>query len=92
MSDTDKRFQTFFDIWHDDQFVDQRVRRFSGDNRRLGHTNKTTVFVTLLRVSDRSTFHRRFHRSRTTAGADIQLTQAQLVSDATGIQVLIFVD
>lgn len=81
-----------FDIRHDDQFVHQRVRRLGGDNRRLGHTDKAAVSVTLLRVADRGAFHRRFHRARSTAGTDIQFAQAQLGADAAGVQIFVFVN
>ena len=39
-------------------------------------------------MSDRGTFHRAFHRARSTAGADIQFTQSHLVTDTLGVLVL----
>ncbi len=92
MSDTDKRFQTFFDIRHDDKFVHQRVRRLGSNNGRLGQADKTAVFVTLLGMADSRAFHRRFHSTRSAAGTDIQLAQPQLVTDFTSVQVFGFID
>ncbi len=71
--DTDERFQAFFDIRHDDQFIHQRVRRFSRNNGRLSHADKAAVFIALLRVTDRRALHGGFHRPRAAAGADVQL-------------------
>ncbi len=92
VSDTHKRFKAFFDIRHDDQLVDQWVWRLSGNNRRFGHADEAPFFVALLRMADRGALHWRFHRARTAAGADVQLTQAKLVTYATGVEVLVFVD
>ena len=43
-------------------------------------------------MAHRRPFHRGFHRARATAGADIQLAQAQLRSDAASVKVLGFID
>ena len=92
VGDTNKRFKTFFDIRHDNQLVNQRVRWFSGDDGRLGHANKPSLFVALLRVTHCGTFHWRFHRTRTTSGTDIQLAQAKLGAHPTRIKVFGFVN
>ena len=92
MSDTDKRFQALFDIRHDNQLVDQRVRWLSGDDRWLGHADKAPLFITLLGMTHGGTFHWRFHRAWATAGADIQLTQTELGTHPTGVQVFGFVN
>ncbi len=65
VSDTYKRFQTFS---ISGMMINSLTSGLGGSAAIIDgscHTNKATVFVTLLRVSDRSTFHRRFHRSRT---------------------------
>ncbi len=90
--DTDKRLKTFFDIRHNNQFVNQRVRRLSSDDRWLGHADKTAFFIALLCVSYCRAFHRRFHRARTATGTDIQFAQAELRPYAAGIQVFGFVN
>ena len=90
--DTDKRLKTFFDIRHNNQFVNQRVRRLSGDDRRLGHADKTAFFIALLRVTYCRAFHWCFHRARTATGTDIQFAQAELRPHAAGIQVFGFVN
>ena len=92
MGDTDKGFQTLFDIRHDDQFVHQRVRRLSGNNRRFGHADKATFFIALLCVTHRGAFHWCFHRAWAAAGADVQLTQTKLVTDAASVQVFVFIN
>ena len=39
-------------------------------------------------MSDCGAFHRPFHRARSAAGTDIQLTQSHLVADTLGVFVL----
>ncbi|SUI48355.1 Uncharacterised protein [Serratia marcescens] len=92
MRDAHEGFQAFFDVRHDHQLVHQRVRRLGGDDRRLGHADEAAVAVTLLRVTDRRAFHRRFHRARPAAGADVQLAQAQLAADLARVQIFVLVD
>ena len=92
VGDAHEGLQTLFDVRHDDQFIDQRVWRFCGDNGRFGHADKAAVFVALLRVADGGAFHRRFHRARPAAGADIQFPQSQLRTDAAGVEIFVFVD
>src|SRR5690606_41461529 len=92
VGDTDKRLKAFLDIRHNNQFVNQRVRWLSGDDRRLGHADKAPFFVTLLSVSHCRALHWRFHRPGTTAGTDTQLTQAELVRHPTGIEIFGFVN
>ncbi|MNS63155.1 hypothetical protein D3C72_962420 [compost metagenome] len=90
--DTHEGFETFLDIRHDDQLIHQRVRWLGRDNGRLRHTNETAFFIALLRVADRCAFHWRFHRARTTTGADIQFAQAELGAYAACVEVFSFVN
>ena len=92
VGDTYEGLQTLFDIRHDDQFIDQRVRWFRSDNGWFGHADKAAVFVALLRMADGGAFHRRLHCARPAAGADIQFPQAQLRTDAAGVEIFVFVD
>ena len=92
VGDAHEGFQTLFDIRHDDQFVDQRVRRFCGNDGRFGHADKAAVFVALLRVADGGAFHRGLHRARPAAGADVQFAQSQLRTDAAGVEIFVFIN
>ncbi len=92
VGDTDKRLKAFFDIRHNNQFVNQRVRRLSGDNGRFGHADKAPLFVTLLSVSHRRAFHWRFHRAGPATGANVQLTQAELRSHTACVEIFGFVN
>ncbi|MNE54054.1 hypothetical protein D3C80_1488130 [compost metagenome] len=90
--DTHERLKTFFDIRHDNQFINQRIRWFSGNNRRLGHTNESAFFITLLRVANRRAFHWGFHRAWAAAGTNIQFAQSQLCANPAGVQIFSFIN
>lgn len=92
VGDAHERFETLFDVRHDDQFVDQRVWRLSGDNGGFGHADKAAVFIALLGVADGGAFHWRFHGAWPAAGADVQFAQAKLGTDAARVQVFIFIN
>ena len=92
VADTDERFQTFLDVRQDHQFVDDRVRRFGGDDARLGQTEVAPAVDALLGVGDGRAFHRAFHHAGAATGADVEAAQAQFVADFLGVFVFFGVD
>ncbi|CRZ53758.1 Uncharacterised protein [Vibrio cholerae] len=74
MCHTHERFQTFFDIWHDHQLINDRVGRLGGNNRRFGQSEVAVFRITLFGVADRRTFHWAFHRTGATTSTDVQFT------------------
>ena len=92
MAQTHKGFQTLFDIRHDHQFVDDRVRRFGRNNARLGDTQITVAIAALLGMGNGGALHRPLHRARTATGADIQTAQTQLVAHILGVDVFLAPD
>ena len=60
-------FQPLLDVRHDDQLVDDRIRRFGGDDARLGDADVAVVDAALFGVRDGRALHRSFHRTRSTA-------------------------
>jgi len=87
-----KGFQAFFYIWENDQLVDNWIRRFSGNNARFSHTYITAVINTLFVVSYGGALHWAFHGAGTTAGADIQPAQPQLMADFFGVVIFFTAD
>ena len=83
-----KGLEAFFDIRHDHQIIDDRIRRFRGNNARLGNPQILAVADALLGMTDGRTFHRPLHSARTTAGADVQSTQSHLIANNLGVIVL----
>ncbi len=92
MGDTHKRFQTFFDVWHDDQLIHQRIRRFGRNDGGFCQADKAAVTIALLGVANGGPFHWCFHHARPAAGTDIQLAQTQLRTNIAAILVLNGVD
>ena len=82
-----ERLEPLFDVRHDDQLVDDRVRRLGGDDAGLGDAEKAAMRDALLGVPHAGALHRRLHRARAAAGADIECPQAELVADALGVAV-----
>ena len=74
-------FQALLDVGHDDQGVDDRIRRFGGDDARLGNADVAAIANALLGVADGGALHRTFHRAGTAAGADVHAAHAKFVAD-----------
>lgn len=85
-------FQMFFDIWYDDQFIDQWVWWFCSDNGWFGYVDKVVVFVVLLCMVDSGVFYWCFYCVRFVVGVDIQFLQVQLCIDVVGVEIFVFVD
>ncbi len=87
-----ERLQALLDVRHDHQVVHDRVGRLGRDDARLGHADIAHVPLALFGMRNRGALHRALHRARTATGADVESTQAQLVTDLLGIEVLLAVD
>ncbi len=87
-----KGLQALLDVGHDDQFVDNRVGRFGGDDAGLGDTQITPLKDALLGVGNGCPLHRALHHTRPAAGADVEIAQAQFVPDLLGVLVLLDAD
>src|SRR5471032_2736768 len=95
LPDIEKRleaFEAFFDVRQDHQFVDDRVRRFGGDDARLGQAQVAAAMDALLGVGDGGAFHRAFHHARAATGADVEAAQSEFVADFLGVFVFFGVD
>jgi len=92
VADTHERFQTFFDVRQDHQLIDDRVRRFGGDDARLGQAKVAPTVDALFGVGDGRALHRAFHYTGAATGADVEAAQAQFVADFLGVFVFLGVD
>ena len=92
MCGTHEGFKALLDVRHDDQFIDDRVGRFGGDDARLRDAQIATFGATLLGVRDVGALHRALHGTRATSGADVEITQAEVVTHVLGVLVLLAVD
>ena len=81
--------QTLLHIRHDHEFIDDRIRGLCSDNRRLGDPKVATRPDTLLGVPQCSPFHRPLHCSVATAGAYVELSQSELVSNRLAVIVFL---
>ena len=72
VADAHERFEALLDVRHDHQVVDDRVRRFGGDDAGLGDADVAVVAAALLGVRDGRALHRPLHRARAAAGADVE--------------------
>ena len=92
VADTHKGLQAFFDIRQDHQFVDDRVRRFGGDDARLSEAQVAPAGDALLGVGNGRALHRTFHHARAATGAHVEAAQAQFVPDFLGVFVFFGID
>src|SRR5581483_7125647 len=89
VSEAHEGFEALLDVRHDDELVDDRIRRLGGDDAGLREADVAAVIDALLGVTDGRALHRALHRPRSTAGADVQAAKPQFVADA--LAVLLFV-
>ena len=92
VTQTHEGFQPLLDVRQDHQLVDDGVRRFGGDDGRLGETDVTAVAHPLLGVADGGPLHGALHGTRTAAGTDVELAQTQLATHRPGVLVFHLVD
>src|SRR5690606_17437388 len=88
----DEGLKALLDVRQDLQLVDDGVGRVSGDDRRLGPPDIASFTVTLLGMADGGPLHRALHGAGTTARADVQTAQSQLVAYAFAVQVFLTAD
>ena len=89
MADPQKRLQPLFDVRHDHQLVDDGVRGLGGDDAGLGDAQIAAALETLFGVGHMGAFHWPLHGTRATAGADILVTQAELIAHALAVVVFL---
>lgn len=88
VGDPHERLQTFLDVRHDHQFIDDGVGRFGGDDAGLGNPQIAAITAALLGVGHMGALHRAFHGARAATGADVQMAQPQLIPHALAVVVL----
>ncbi len=87
-----ERLEALFDVRHDHELVDDRVRRLRRDDSRLRDAYVAPVLDALLRVPDSRALHRALHGARSAAGAHVQAPQPHLVPDVLRVLVLVRAD
>ncbi|MND94411.1 hypothetical protein D3C80_866270 [compost metagenome] len=92
VSQTHEGLQSLLDVRQYHQLVDDGVRRFGGDDGGFGEADVAAIAHPLLGVADGGPLHGPFHGSRPAAGADVELSQAQLAAHGASVLVLHLVD
>ena len=84
--------QALLDVGKNHQFADDGVGCLGSDDARLGKAQVAAVRDALLGVGQSGALHRPLHGARPAAGADVEATQAQLVTDHLGVVVFLAAD
>src|SRR6185312_3084194 len=92
MREAHEGLEALLDVRHDDQLVDDRIRRLGRDDARLRDADITAVLDPLLRVADGRALHRALHGARSAARAYVEAPEAHLITDALAVLVLLGAD